>query len=51
MTKDERRKEKAVDGTNKDYTSDQKTRRPSVIPDGFRTPLIAMWHKFFLAEG
>ena len=40
-----RRKEKAMDGTNKECTSDQKTRWPSAIPDGFQSPLIAVWHQ------
>ena len=38
---DGRRKGKAMDGTNKDCTSGQKTRCPSAIPDRFQSPLIA----------
>jgi len=45
VKEDGRRKEKAMDGTNKDCTSGQKTRCPSAIPDIFQSPLISMWHQ------
>lgn len=41
VKEDGSREEKAMDGTNKDCTSGQKTRCPSAIPDGFKSPLIS----------
>jgi len=45
------RREKAMDGTNKDCTSGQKTRCPTAIPGVFQSPLIAGWWQLPGGEG